>query len=263
MPTIQEQFDLSGKSALITGGTGWLGTAFSEAMAESGASVMVGSRDLERAQAAASKLPKSGGAEHHGVRLDQMEPEPLNQGFKDAVAAMGKIDILVNNGLEGCPNDWTDATFEQFARHQVNNAGYFELARLLRNHAVERKAPGSIVMLGSMYGVVASYPDAYEGVSVASPVAYHALKGGTIHMTRHLAAYWAKDNVRVNCLSPGPFPIDNDIPAEMERRLCSKNPMKRMGRPHELKGALILLISDAGSYITGQNILVDGGWTAW
>jgi len=263
MPTIQKQFDLTGRAALITGGTGWLGTAFSEAMAESGASVVVGSRDLERAQAAAEKLPKLGGAVHHGVRLDQMEPEPLNQGFNDAVAAAGKIDILVNNGLEACPNDWTDATFEQFARHQVNNAGYFVLARLLRNHAVERKAPASIVMLGSMYGVVASYPDAYEGVSVASPVAYHALKGGTIHMTRHLAAYWAKDNVRVNCISPGPFPIDNDIPPEMERRLCAKNPMKRMGRPHELKGVLILLVSDAGSYIAGQNILVDGGWTAW
>ena len=263
MPTIQEQFDLSGKTALITGGTGWLGTAFSEALAEVGASVVIGSRDVERAQAAAAKLPEFGGATHHGVRLDQMEPQALNQGFKDAVAVAGKIDILVNNGLESCPKELADTTFERFARQQVNNAGYFELARLLRDHAVERKAPARIVMIGSIYGVVASDPDANERVNVASPVAYHALKGGTIHMTRHLAVYWAKDNVRVNCLSPGPFPKDGNISAEMEQQLCSKNPMKRMGRPHELKGALILLVSEAGSYITGQNILVDGGWTAW
>jgi gluconate 5-dehydrogenase len=113
-----------------------------------------------------------------------------------------------------------------------------------------------------MYGQVASYPDAYEGVAPASPVAYHAHKGGVIHMTRHLATYYARDNVRVNCISPGPFP-GAAAPAEQVKRLCEKLPMKRMGLPHELKGALILLASDAGSYITGQNITVDGGWTAW
>src|SRR5437870_12595857 len=122
-------------------------------------------------------------------------------------------------------------------------------------HVVKRQAPASIVMIGSMYGIVGSYPDAYAGVCVASPVSYHALKGGTVHMTRHLAAYWAADNVRVNCLSPGPFPIPGGIPAEMERRLCTKVPQGRMGLPHELKGALLLLASDAGSYITGQNLL--------
>jgi NAD(P)-dependent dehydrogenase (short-subunit alcohol dehydrogenase family) len=117
-------------------------------------------------------------------------------------------------------------------------------------------------MLGSMYGVVGSYPDAYAGVCAASPVGYHALKGGIVHMTRHLAVYWARDRVRVNCLSPGPFPSEK-APAQMVERLCEKSPMGRMGRPEELKGALVFLSSDASSYITGQNLLVDGGWTAW
>ena len=81
-------------------------------------------------------------------------------------------------------------------------------------------------------------------------------------MTRHLAAYYASDNVRVNCLSPGPFPKDS-VNDTMVERLCEKLPMKRMGLPHELKGALLLLVSDAGSYITGENITVDGGWRAW
>ena len=81
-------------------------------------------------------------------------------------------------------------------------------------------------------------------------------------MTRHLAVSWAKDDVRVNCLSPGPFPSEK-APAAMVERLCTKSPMARMGLPHELKGAVLLLTSDAGSYITGQNLIVDGGWTAW
>ena len=98
--------------------------------------------------------------------------------------------------------------------------------------------------------------------SVASPVAYHALKGGIVQMTRHLAVYWARDGVRVNCLSPGPFPSDN-APAELVTRLKEKSPMKRIGHPDELKGAIVFLASDASSYMTGQNLIIDGGWTAW
>jgi gluconate 5-dehydrogenase len=116
-------------------------------------------------------------------------------------------------------------------------------------------------MLGSMYGLVASYPDAYEP-GAASPVAYHTLKGGLPQMTRHLTVYWARDRVRVNALSPRPFPAPSAPPAVVER-LCHKSPMGRMGLPHEFKGAVVLLASDASSYVTGQNLVVDGGSTAW
>jgi gluconate 5-dehydrogenase len=261
-PTIPELFDLGGKVALITGGTGHLGSAMARALAEAGASVVVTSRQAERARAAADALPRVGSARHHGVALDHMVPEAIERGFGEAVDRAGRIDVLVNNGQEGPPNDWTTVTAEQFARHLANATGYFLLARLVRNHVVRRGAPASIVMLGSMYGQVASYPDAYEGVCPASPVAYHALKGGVIHMTRHLAAYWAGDGVRVNCLSPGPFPSDK-APAAMVERLRTKLPMKRMGLPHELKGAIVFLAGDASSYMTGQNLTIDGGWTAW
>ena len=261
-PTIEALFDLTGKAALITGGTGWLGSSFSRALAEAGAAVLISSRDRDRACDAAGRLPSPRGAKHHGIELDQMDPQSIQSGFAQAVGVAGGLEILVNNGLEAAGKDLTDISFEEFARHQVNNAGYFVLARLLRDHAVERAKPANIINIGSMYGQVASYPDSYEGICTASPVAYHALKGGTIHMTRHLAAYWAKDRVRVNCLSPGPFPHGGAPPA-MVSRLSAKNPMGRMGRPYELKGALLLLASNAGSYITGQNITVDGGWTAW
>ncbi len=261
-PTIQDLFDLTGRAALITGGSGWLGGSFARALAEAGASVVVSSRDRARAEETAAALPSPGGASHFGVQLDHMDADSIEAGFRDAVAAAGKLDVLVNNGLEANSKSIADVTFEEFARHQANNAGYFALARLLRDHAVERAAPASIVMIGSMYGMVGSYPDAYEGLDFRSPAAYHALKGGTIHLTRHLAVYWAQDNVRVNCISPGAFPKDV-VMEEVIGRLSAKSPMKRLGRRHELKGALLLLASDAGSYMTGANIPVEGGWTAW
>jgi len=261
-PSIQSLFDLSDRVALITGGSGFLGKSFSRALAEAGASVAIASREKARADRIAEELPSPDGASHFGVQLDQLDEESLDAGFDDAVKSAGQIDILINNGQQGHALDLTNVTGEAFSADLRNATGYFLLARRFRDHIVKRDASGAVVMIGSMYGVVGSYPDAYEDICTASPVQYHALKGGIIHMTRHLACYWAKDGVRVNCLSPGPFPSEK-APGEMIERLKTKLPMQRMGEPHELKGSLLLLASDAGSYITGQNLLVDGGWTAW
>lgn len=261
-PTIQQLFDLTGRAALVTGASGYLGRSFATALAEAGAAVVVSSREIEKAERTAAALPSPGGARHCGVVIDQLDEASIAAGFDAAVAHQGRLDILVNNGHAAGKSDWTNVAAEEFNRQLANATGYFLLARRLREHVVQRSGSGSIINIGSMYGVVGSYPDAYAGICAASPVHYHTLKGGIIHMTRHLAAYWARDNVRVNCLSPGPFPSDA-APSAMVERLKTKNPMHRMGQPHELKGALLLLASDAGSYITGQNILVDGGWTAW
>lgn len=261
-PEVQQLFDLTGRAALITGASGYLGSAMARALAEAGASVVVGSRDADRAAAVADDLPCPADAVHQGVCIDQLDEDSIHSGFRAATEAVGALDILVNNGQAGDGHDLTNVNADQFNRLLANATGYFLLARLLHDHAVQRGAPASIIMLGSMYGVVGSYPDAYEGVCAASPVHYHTLKGGIVHMTRHLAVYWARDNVRVNCLSPGPFP-SGKASAGMVERLCTKSPMQRMGLPHELKGPLLLLAGDAGSYITGQNLIVDGGWTAW
>jgi gluconate 5-dehydrogenase len=261
-PTVHELFDLSGKVAMVTGGTGHLGSAMSRALAEAGASVVLTSRHRARAQSVAGTLPAAATARHHGIALDQMDPHSIERGFQEAIELAGQIDVLVNNGHEALPNDWTTVTAEQFSRHLTNATGYFLLARFTHDEALRRAAPASIIQLGSMYGLVASYPDAYEGICAASPVAYHTLKGGIIHMTRHLAAYWAADQVRVNCLSPGPFPSEK-APKAMIESLCTKLPMKRMGLPFELKGAIVFLASDASSFMTGQNLVIDGGWTAW
>lgn len=257
--TNNELFSLQDRVAIVTGGSGHLGTAFCHALADAGARVIVTSRSIERAQNTADTLSGSG---HLGLSLDHKREESIEQFMVSALAACGQIDILVNNGTHGAGNDWTTVDQEQFNDQMANASAYFLLGRLLRDHVVSRSTSGSIINIGSMYGLVASYPDAYEGICNYSPASYHALKGGIIHMTRHLAVYWANDKVRVNCLSPGPFP-GPEAPLDMVSRLCTKSPMKRMGEPQELKGALLLLASDAGSYITGQNIVVDGGWTSW
>ncbi len=255
-------FDLTGRVALITGASGWLGRSLASALAEAGGTVVVASRDAAVAQRVAAELPTPREQQHRFVAIDQLDETSIDEGFDRAVETAGGIDILVNNGQASSGGDWTSVDQAAFNRMLHNASGYFLLSRRLRDHLVQRGASGSIVNLGSMYGQVASYPDAYQDICPASPVAYHALKGGVLQMTRHLAVYWAADRVRVNGLSPGPFPSP-DAPAGLAERLSSKSPMGRMGQPHELKGALLLLVSDAGSYITGQNLTVDGGWTAW
>lgn len=260
-PTVQQLFSLAGRVALITGASGYLGSAMSRALAEAGASVVVTSRDGEKATRVADALPVVGAASHAGVALDHMRPDTLAGALDEAIARSGPIDVLVNNGNDLARADWTTVTSQQFSATLDNATGYFELSRLVRDRAVERGRPASIVLLGSMYGLVGSYPQVYEGLSEASPVAYQVLKAGVIHLTRHLAVYWAADGVRVNCLSPGPFPKAKA--GGVEDRLTSMSPMRRMGQPAELKGAVVFLASDASSYMTGQNLVIDGGWTAW
>lgn len=259
---VHSLFDLTGKTALFTGAGGHLGSAMATALAEAGCRMIVTSRDTERATSVAASLPAVGNTEHVGITLDHMREHSIEQSFSEAIEQTGGIDILVNNGNEAVGMDWKDVTADAFNRQLANGTGYFLLSRALRNHVVERGVSGSVIMLGSMYGMVGSYPDAYKDLCAISPVGYHALKGGIIQMTRHLAVCWAKENVRVNCLSPGPFPADT-VPKELVSRLEEKCPMGRMGNADELKGAIVFLASQASSYMTGQNLVIDGGWTAW
>ncbi len=261
---VMDLLSLEGKVAIVTGAAGWLGSAMSRALAEAGAWLVVTSRDANQAKDFAASLPGEG---HLGLGFDQGDTDSIPELVQTIVDQMGQIDILVNNAYGGTAPNIDTATAEDFDHaYHVGVTAYFLLARDVSLHLRERGAPGSVINIGSMYGVVASYPEAYEDLGVNSPPNYHGLKGGIVHLTRHLAAYWARDNIRVNCLSPGPFPkmpyIDDTFPGFIER-LESRVPLGRMGRPEELKGMVVLLASDAGSYITGQNILIDGGWTAW
>lgn len=259
---IPQLFDLTGRTALVTGAGGHLGSALAAALAEAGCRVMVTSRKLATARATAAALGGAQKGRHGAVVLDQMDEASIQRGFADATKQAGHIDVLVNNAHEVLADDWRGVTGQAFTRHLANATGYFLLARLVRDAAVQRRQPASIIMLGSMYGQVASYPEVYAGIGPANPAAYQVLKGGILQLARHLAVYWAKDRVRVNCLSPGPFPSPRAA-KKLVQRLRARSPMGRMGQPHELKGAIVFLASDASSYVTGHNLVVDGGWTAW
>ncbi|NCO36706.1 MAG: short-chain dehydrogenase [Armatimonadetes bacterium CG2_30_59_28] len=257
----QELFDLHGKVAFVTGGAGFLGTAFCEALSDAGARVVIASRDVSRCQELADRLD----GDHLAMELDLSDAEGIQRAIDATVEQTGRIDILVNNGYRGASQPISETTADDFqASFQVGVTSYFVASKHAHGY-MKAVGGGSIINIGSMYGIVGSYPDAYAGLDVCSPANYHALKGAVVHLTRHLAVYWARDNVRVNCLSPGPFPstLIRQEKAEFVRRLESHSPMSRMGEPEELKGALLLLASGAGSYITGHNLVVDGGWTAW
>ena len=261
--SVMDLFGLHGRVAIVTGACGWLGSAMSRALAEAGATLVVTSRDGGQAAGFAAELP---GAGHVGLAFDQGDTDSIPGFVADVVARLGRVDVLVNNAYGATAPNIDDATAEDFDRaYHVGVTAYFLLAREVMFHLRERQAPGSIVNIASMYGVVASYPSAYDGLPVNSPPNYHGIKGAVVHLTRHLAAYWAQHNIRVNAISPGPFPKPETFERlpEFIERLEQKLPLGRMGQPHELKGAVVLLASDAGSFITGQNLLVDGGWTAW
>lgn len=262
MPDSRGLFDLTGRTALVTGASGYLGRALAHGLASAGARVVVSSRRIEMAHEVAAQLPAAASGEHLAVEIDQLDEHSIAQGFQAAVQAASRIDVLVNNGHAALAKDWTSVTADEFNCQLHNLSGYFLLARHMRDHVVQHQTRGSIILLGSMYGVVGSYPAVYEELGPASPVAYQALKGGVIQMARHLAVYWAKDGIRVNCLSPGPFPSPT-ANAELVQRLEPRVPLGRIGQPRELIGPIVFLASEASSYMTGQNMIVDGGWTAW
>ncbi len=261
MPTLRELFSLEGKVALVTGGAGHLGRAMSEALAELGARVVIASRNLDNCQEVADSL----GEGHLALVLDISSADSTRGVVAEVIELTGRTDVLVNNAYSGPAVKIEEATEDDFAESLSKGVtAYFVAAkecwRFMREHG-----GGSIINIASMYGMVGSYPDAYEGTEFCSPPNYHAAKGAVIHLTRHLAVYWAKDNVRVNAISPGPFPRPDQQSSfvEVMSRLKAKSPMARMGEPPEIKGAVALLATDAGSYITGHNLVVDGGWTAW
>lgn len=261
--SVMDLLSLKGKVAVVTGACGWLGSSMSRSLAEAGARVVATSRDGDQADAFAASLPGKG---HLGLGFSQSDSDTVSPFVADVIDSMGQIDVLVNNAYGGPAPSIDEATAEDFDQaYHLGVTSYFLLAREVASHLRSRGVPGSIINIASMYGIVASYPSAYEGLPPNSPASYHGLKGGLVHLTRHLAAYWAKDKIRVNAICPGAFPkaeLKTELP-EFVARLEEKVPLGRMGEPEELKGLVLLLASDAGSYMTGQNILADGGWTAW
>lgn len=261
---IKELFNLSEKVAIVTGGAGWLGSAISEALAEAGATVAIVDNNAGNVKMITEKFENQG-LKIFGIVADVMQDKPLRQCIDRVVSDNGRLDILVNCAFSGPAPELDMVSYTDFDEGFHKAPGAYGIASQQAVIHMRKNGGGVIINLGSMYGLVTGYPEVYEGVTMPSSIVYQAGKAAIIHMTRYMAVYWAKDNIRVNCMSPGPFPppfTENKM-IEFTHRLENKSPMRRMGKPWEMKGAAVFLASDASSYVTGQNIIVDGGWTVW
>jgi NAD(P)-dependent dehydrogenase (short-subunit alcohol dehydrogenase family) len=258
MKTI-DLFRLDGRIALVTGGAGIYGTHITRALAEVGAHVVVASRDLDQCRDTADKMSAEG-LKVSAMRLDLGSSGSIADVCANIVAEFGRIDILFNNAVARAGGDPTTVTEEEWERAmRINSTGFFMASKIFGEQMIKQRS-GVMVNISSIYGVVGPNFNIYEGTDMTSPANYAFAKGGMINFTRYAASFYGRFGIRVNCVSPGGFQTDQpDIFIENYSR---QTPLGRMATDDDIKGAAVFLASDASGYITGQNIMVDGGWTA-
>lgn len=245
-------FSLAGKTAFVTGASSGLGAHFAGVLSRAGAQVAIGARRVDRLQALADEIRARGGTAH-AVALDVTNPAAVAAAFASAEAALGPIDIVVNNA--GIPShSWALKTSEAEWRDvmSVNLDGVFRVAQEAARRMVATKRPGSIINIASILGMMAK--------KTLAP--YAASKAAVISLTQSLALEFAREGIRVNAIAPGYFAteINGDYWAsDAGKRMVKGIPMARIGALGELDGPLLLLASDAGAFMTGSVVTVDGG----
>lgn len=273
MGDVRKQFDLGGRTAIITGGAGLLGREFSRSLAQAGASVVVADIDERKGQGLAQELAGMG-LRALPVTVDVRQPASVAAMVAATLREWGRVDILVNSAAldpkfePGRGAEFSNA-FEEFPLEAWNRALEVNLTGLfLCSQAVTRPmleaGQGVMINLCSTYGLVGPDQRIYQREGQPpqfKPVYYSVTKAGVLGLTRYLAAYYAGKNIRVNALTPGGI-LQNQDPKFMEE-YSARTILGRMARPEEMNAALLFLASDASSYMTGANLVVDGGWTAW
>jgi NAD(P)-dependent dehydrogenase (short-subunit alcohol dehydrogenase family) len=267
-PTIHELFDLADKVSLVTGGARNLGFDMATALAEAGSDVAVTSRRLENAQRSAQQIADDTGRKVVGLACDVRYEEQVEAVVDTVLAEFGKINILVNNAgnvvstpenkpLESRPVEEWEHTVD------VNMKGVFLCSKHVVAKAMKPAQQGVIINLGSVAGMGGKDHRVYVGTDMGgATIDYAASKGGVINMTHEMACYLAQYNIRVNCISPGGFWRGHS--ERFTQQYSYLVPMGRMGQDgKEMKGPVVFLASEASSYVTGINLVVDGGMMAW
>ena len=273
---IQEKFDLTGRVAIVTGGVGLLGAEFCRTLAEAGAAVVVVDLNASASQAAAASLTSSG-YRALAVPTDITRPDAVNALVEQTLSAFGRLDILVNSAAldpkfdpDAVGQGITPGTFEDYpldlwnSALNVNLTGMFLVTQACVKPMIVQGRKGSIINICSTYGLNGPDQRIYvkDGTRVAfKPVYYTVTKAGVMGFTKYLAAYYAETEIRVNALTPGG--VFNNHEEYFVKNYSAKTILGRMARKDEMNGALLFLASDASSYMTGNNVVVDGGWTAW
>lgn len=260
--TLSQLNDLTGKNAVVIGGSGFLGAAGCEVLAELGANVTIASRTLKKCEEVVKLLAVKGDSQQHRAYSVDVTDNVSMQEFANKVSEqVDGIDILILTAWNGRKNSWETINLEDWKYDiDICLTSNFMAIKLLENNINDG---AKIILVSSMYGIVAPSPKLYEGVPQANPPSYGAAKAGVIQLTKYLSAWLAHRKINVNCISPGPFPFDfvrNDYP-EFIKRLKERTLLDRVGEPDDLKGVFALLSTSASDYITGQNLSVDGGWT--
>lgn len=260
MTTTMNSFRLDGKVALVSGGAGLYGRHICAALADAGAHVVVASRDVVACRDVADELTASG-ASASAVELDQSDDESIRTACTSIIDDHGTISVLINNAVarKGGGIDTAERA-DLRTTAEVNYLGLVQITRHVGAHMIEQRS-GSIVNVGSIYGVVGPQLAVYDGTDIVNPAFYAFEKGGMVNLTRYLAAQYGPLGVRVNCLSPGGLATP-DQPESFVAAYSSRTPLGRLAGPDDIKGPVIFLASDASGYVNGINLLVDGGWTA-
>lgn len=258
---VLDRFSLKGRVALVTAGAGPLfGRSISTGLAEAGATVITASRSRERNEQFAAEMRRQD-YDVHGLASDLEDLASIDALHDEILTRFGRLDVLVNSALA---RDGHVGGFEEQTSQTWEHSAQGDFAGLFRHcqkavAAMKPRGGGSIINIASIYGVVSNDPTLYEGTPMVQPPTYNFMKAGMINFTRYLACYYGKSGIRVNCISPGGYL--NQQPREFVARYSERVPLGRMMGHEDLQGAVVFLASDASAYVTGVNLLVDGGWT--
>lgn len=269
--SIAKIFDLTGRTIILTGSAGLLGTQYSHILSEAGANVVLVDVNTKLNKKLEKLIKKKYNTTPQSYTTDITNFSEIKKMTRDVLKKYKKIDGLINNAFLNHvvqQSKTGSIAFESFPQEIWNNAldinltGVFLCCQEIGKIMVKQKK-GIIVNISSIYGMVGPDQRIYQNTKINSPVSYAVSKGGIVNLTRYLAAYWQKKNVRVNTLTLGGVEDKSYQKSEFIKNYSARTMLGRMAKKDDFSGAILFLLSDASSYMTGTNLVIDGGWTAW